>query len=381
MDVFEVRQTLTKGRSLFAKQDIKAEEKIFEEEPIVSCQFSWNKVYDYKACDFCMSPLETAEENAKRLSADNSLELPFKSSCSVDPLQHVKCFQCGELFCSQICLDKANELYHSYICIPIDSDHPLKTLEDAWKNMHYPPETCSINLLVRILAIIKSSKSRETLVQDLQNFASSLENKNDRIAHKMLGDKFAQQLESLYLLLLDAVGHDKSDLEQFLTPEGFRSLFAIIATNAQGIGTSSFANWVKAVEHLDLDDDKKAHLDKIIDDVYEKMDKYVGTFLNCEGSGLYKLQSTINHSCVPNAQITFPFGNHKLVLESIRDIKKGEEICISYVDECVLNSSRYTRQRILSENYIFICTCEKCELQAGDPDVTSEEESDEDVSM
>lgn len=74
----------------------------------------------------------------------------------------------------------------------------------------------------------------------------------------------------------------------------------------------------------------------------------VGMFLNCEGSGLYKLQSTINHSCCPNAQVTFPFNNHKLVLQAITDINEGEEICISYLDECALNSSRHTRQKVIS---------------------------------
>ena len=73
----------------------------------------------------------------------------------------------------------------------------------------------------------------------------------------------------------------------------------------------------------------------------------VGDFLNNEGSGLYILQSSINHSCVPNAEITFPYGNHRLALKATREINPEDEICISYLDECILERSRHSRQKIL----------------------------------
>lgn len=100
--------------------------------------------------------------------------------------------------------------------------------------------------------------------------------------------------------------------------------------------------------------------------------------MNNEGSGLYVLQSSVNHSCVPNAVVEFPYSNNTLVLKAIRDIKVGEEICTSYLDECQLERSRHSRQQALSSLYLFVCHCDKCQAQANDPDVTSDEESDED---
>lgn len=47
-------------------------------------------------------------------------------------------------------------------------------------------------------------------------------------------------------------------------------------------------------------------------------------FLNNEGSALYPIESKANHSCVPNAQATFPHSNHKLHLVAIRDIQCGK---------------------------------------------------------
>lgn len=115
-------------------------------------------------------------------------------------------------------------------------------------------------------------------------------------------------------------------------------------------------------------------MDGLIDAVYAGIDAHSGPFLNNEGSGLYAKQSTINHSCEPNAIVDFPFNNHQLVVNSKRDISAGEEILISYLDVCDLNRGRYSRNKMLRENYLFTCQCPKCQSQAQDPDVTSDEE-------
>lgn len=73
----------------------------------------------------------------------------------------------------------------------------------------------------------------------------------------------------------------------------------------------------------------------------------VGHFLDNEGSALYPEQSWVNHSCVPNTQVKFPFRNCVLGLETTRDIEKDEEITISYLDLEDLNRSRYTRNKYL----------------------------------
>lgn len=69
-------------------------------------------------------------------------------------------------------------------------------------------------------------------------------------------------------------------------------------------------------------------------------------FLNNEGSALYSIESKANHSCIPNAQASFPYSNHVVKLIAIQDIQPGEEICISYLDECFLERSRHSRQKV-----------------------------------
>lgn len=97
---------------------------------------------------------------------------------------------------------------------------------------------------------------------------------------------------------------------------------------------------------------------------------------------MYILQSKLNHSCAPNAEITFPHSNFTLAVKAKSDIKVGEEICISYIDDCTLSRSRHSRVKELKENYLFLCQCAMCEEQKDDPDLTSEDESfDENEDM
>lgn len=42
------------GKGLFATKFFKAGDIIFEEFPVVSCQFAWNETFKYLACELCM---------------------------------------------------------------------------------------------------------------------------------------------------------------------------------------------------------------------------------------------------------------------------------------------------------------------------------------
>ena len=67
-------------------------------------------------------------------------------------------------------------------------------------------------------------------------------------------------------------------------------------------------------------------MDQLIDRIYTLMEDKHGHFLDSEGSGLYVIQSSINHSCVPNAEIAFIFNNHDLVVNAIKPIQPGEQV-------------------------------------------------------
>lgn len=70
--------------------------------------------------------------------------------------------------------------------------------------MHYPPETGSIMLIVRLMALYQQSTKKEEFLEQLQSFQSLIVNREQKIYHKMLGENFEQQMEQLYLAFCNA---------------------------------------------------------------------------------------------------------------------------------------------------------------------------------
>lgn len=182
---------------------------IFEEAPLISAQYCWNAAYGYIACEHCLRPLETAETNVRRLTNDGSISLPYIECCPTQEWllrQTIMC-NCGVRFCSQDCFVKAMSTYHHTLCLGDQSDnpeHPLNKLIDAWKQMHYPPETCSITLVLRILAYIKQCEQKYDLLMQLRDFCFDVVNEETGIFHKILGDNFQHQIDTLHKLTIAA---------------------------------------------------------------------------------------------------------------------------------------------------------------------------------
>jgi len=64
MNHFEIQELPGKGRAMIASKNFAVGEIIFEEEPFVSHQFSWNAAYGYAACDHCMRPVRKWQDMA-----------------------------------------------------------------------------------------------------------------------------------------------------------------------------------------------------------------------------------------------------------------------------------------------------------------------------
>ncbi|KAI5740179.1 hypothetical protein M8J76_001256 [Diaphorina citri] len=357
-----------KGRGLFAKKAYKKGDLIFEEKPLVCAQFSWNTAYGYLACEYCMRPLETAEENARRLSGGTVPELQFPECSPTDKSSHVKCQQCQVKYCSESCRSEAWDQYHRTIC-HTDDTSPFAMLEEAWKHMHYPPESCTIMLLARIFALVEQSEQKEALFNSFSQFCSRSTEDCTTLEDK-LGPEYGGRLEHLRELMALCFPN-ATVTSAWLSQVGFQWLFNMVAVNGQGVGTSVFSQWVENVTSSKQD---SKEVDAQIDAIYEKLMNHSGCeFLNNEGSALYKLQSSSNHSCVPNAEIKFPYSNFVLNMVATRDIASGDEICISYMDEDLLERGREKRNNYLRSNYYFTCTCDKCHSQIGDPESESED--------
>lgn len=375
-------ENVKKGKSLITKKNFDEGDVLFEERPLVSSQFLWNEFYKYEACEYCLCSLETAENQSQRLTENPALTLPHPECDVTDQSIYVKCPHCQVTYCCSECQKRAWEEYHQTLCMGSsrqDENHPLYKLQEMWRNIHFPPESCSIMLIAKMIALIKQSKNKSAVLEKFSGFVKTTENEDEALVHKMMGEKFQEPLEMLRQQMTETMYNDT--IQHWFIPEGFRSLFALVGRNGQGIGSSSISTWVKNCEKLALSEEKKEELDLFIDQLYEDLEKVSGSFLDCEGSGLYSLQSTCNHSCLPNAEITFPYNNNVMAVVAKEKIPSGQEICISYLSECDLSRSRHSRQKILKENYLFTCDCPKCLNEADEPDVTSDEEEDEEEGM
>jgi len=82
--------------------------------------------------------------------------------------------------------------------------------------------------------------------------------------------------------------------------------------------------------------------------------------MNSVGIGIVEKACLINHSCVPNCVAIFE--GSAVSIRSIKPIKNGEEITISYIESII---KRKDAQTELQERYFFKCKCVKCRLNSN----------------
>lgn len=67
----------------------------------------------------------------------------------------------------------------------------------------------------------------------------------------------------------------------------------------------------------------------------------------------------VNHSCVPN--VTLVNFNGYNILVTIRPIKKGDQLFLSYFRNDLINHSTANRRKYLMHRVLFCCRCQRCE--------------------
>lgn len=127
---------------------------------------------------------------------------------------------------------------------------------------------------------------------------------------------------------------------------------------------SSFGCNDKSQPKEDEDDDdemkKYKNLDKM---AFTQKTIALKTLSNCFGNNdrviVFKTMSNFNHSCVPNCLVICDKNHHMMVI-SIKEIKKGEELTISFNDNYIFDDTERRKALILSQRK-FVCNCKACE--------------------
>ncbi|KAF8897884.1 hypothetical protein BD779DRAFT_1782192 [Infundibulicybe gibba] len=152
-------------------------------------------------------------------------------------------------------------------------------------------------------------------------------------------------------LLVEVLKTALPGLEQFVTEERHSTLLGKMKYNAFGITYGGGR------------DDKPEPTDRPED--VEKTRTPYGTARQI-GCAHYTLSSYLTHSCVPSTRPSFSNGTTELHLIANRDLKKGDELTVAFVDvtqhtdESIVECRR--RRRIeLARGWKFACGCARCE--------------------
>lgn len=98
--------------------------------------------------------------------------------------------------------------YHSVLCLQSrvkDESHPLTQLNETWKQMHYPPETATVMLLARMVAMVNQTDLKLDLLSTFSQFCHRTTNHTHEIVHNLLGEKFVGQIDVLRQMMQKAL--------------------------------------------------------------------------------------------------------------------------------------------------------------------------------
>lgn len=343
---YKIVEISEKGRGIVAEKSFDEGEILFDEVPLCSAQFSWGRHLGYKSCFHCFRPLEAPNEAIRRLTKNEIETLPDEFGEMAKNKIEI-CRKTEMEFCSEECAKDADYLYMKLLN---ENWKSVLELDEFWRDIHFPPETATIMLIIKLLAMKRIDESLSKSMDELV-----CESENENFGHKILGEKFENTL-TLVTQGLQKIIPDVTD-EETLT------IFALCGRNQQGIGISPLSKFF-----ADCEDEE------YVDMIYDTIEKVTGIdFMDNEGVGIYLKQAMLNHDCHPNAQIKFNSSNHILSVELIRPVEKGDEITISYLDPCQLSDNKLSRQDYLKENYLFQCNCKRCEEEDTEDEETEPE--------
>jgi len=207
-------------------------------------------------------------------------------------LMTVTCLQCGEIYCSTLCRDKAQLEYHRYLCTQGDVNHPIRLMEEMWKQGHYPPETTTPTIILRMLMSLMIHQGPNP--HPLESFKSLImDDGTSQPMVRILQEEYGERLEKLrnaMEMIFSIYLKQYPKLYQYLSPEGFKTLMTIVALNGQGIGTSSLEGYMAWCRKMGKEDGGVEYYEDAIENVS-------GEFTHVEGVGVYAIHSKLNHAC------------------------------------------------------------------------------------
>jgi len=387
MSLLEFRTTSSRGRAVFAAQNIPAGTHLLVEEPLVSMPLPESKAAVI-ACERCCKPIGTITLQAQHLVSTDVSALPLydEDDYLCGDVQCRNC--CGARFCSAEC-EAALAPAHCYLCkgqgkamaAKIDrfEAHAMEHEELFLFGARFVASALAsgANSLEPFAALCRvpfwelddegvaktnaekrevkeaCDESRKYLLALLAQGAEASE-AGPRGGGKSTGDKAAGGKAT-------ACGKKKAvaDSATWLSLEAWGGLLGAIRRNAILVELSHplrdllpmLREWACQTEGS-----------REGEGVREMLEELPRPLPECLWSAVYPRISCLNHSCNHNAEVHFLDESHEGTVIARRSIRKGEEMCISYISDS--ESADVTQRRASLRDYGFTCDCQKCELEA-----------------
>ncbi|CBH13275.1 hypothetical protein, conserved [Trypanosoma brucei gambiense DAL972] len=343
-----VANTVEKGKHILATADMPAQYSVFEEAPVVSWPSQGYLTLGVPFCLFCLRQRNNAD------IADEG-EHNWNS-----------CAGCGSLFCSESCLASA-EMPHRVLCGVLQELRKRECTDGCCRPITKESlANCVAWVVGRIAGAIKQRQFSGKLLEE--NHRENANSISRQLFHVVTApfNRFLDAPKNAEFADVDA----NSWYEEInkLLREPCRAVLLQSAAAPPSIG----ADWALEIVDGLLRHDTLERFLGILTLNSQGLNGFVAvpgaagdmdspslpiTWV-LKGGGIYSLQSAFNHSCVPNVAVLAEGGTHDITLRTLRAIKNGEELTITYIP--VENTTRAERQMKL-EGYFFTCRCPLCE--------------------
>jgi len=298
--------------------------------PIKKTAITTDQDYYDKLTEKCPFVVRMTEKAGRGLYAKRDIkkgdvfysEIPFVSAslredrcyyCFRPLVNQVKCPKCKvEIYCSEGCRIEAFKRYHEPLCSRIDMNY--------FKNKYPQKEALGIYLSVKVLGrIIQSNEWLNGQLENALDYSKLKYISDGPGSIEMTYEPYWTAFESL-VSQLNLEGLPMFDLQWYI------HMRMVFTTNAMFM---------------------KSGLET------PNGDKYLE-----RGLALFEIACYFNHDCGCNVNwynLPDPTG-HLMYFEANRDIKVGEQLLISYVDDHLKGQAR----QIYLLQYGIFCECEKC---------------------
>eukprot|EP01117_Protostelium_nocturnum_P011402 TRINITY_DN4135_c0_g2_i1.p1 TRINITY_DN4135_c0_g2~~TRINITY_DN4135_c0_g2_i1.p1 ORF type:complete len:394 (-),score=69.02 TRINITY_DN4135_c0_g2_i1:263-1444(-) len=300
--VVELKISPGKGRGLFATQDLKEGEFVFQEVPIVSLPVGGTVKAD-TYCTHCYVILQTDHlaSYQKERGGAKPIEYPIN-----------RCTTCGAAYCSKSCMQNGLD-GHRWICNRLEGKKCAGWALDA---VPY------FGIVAKWYSILRSCQT------DAQWRLWSLLKSHPAYHYK--GERWMEAEPVYQCMYENFLKNAPADIRKTFSREWVGKTYGKIVLNAMtgGIPAPFF-----------IPPDNNTNLSR-------------STFVLVN-----LLSSMINHNCTANVSWSYSNGTCNVIIHTTKEVQKGEELFVSYMGT---NIQFEEKKKFLFVNKLFTCDCLVC---------------------